>query len=118
METQRWSDIKRKIEFEQFKARVKDKKDKAVDWCKDHTEEAVTLACLAVGATYKVGKFAYKHKQVKDETALKERYIYDRSMGHYWKCRKKPSTREYLEIERRKNAGESLGNILTDMKLL
>ena len=45
-------------------------------------------------------------------------YIYDRSMGHYWKCRKKPTTEQYLEIERRKANGEGLGTILTDMRLL
>ena len=52
------------------------------------------------------------------EKELKDTYIYDRSMGHYWKCRKKPTTEQYLEIERRKANGEGLGTILTDMKLL
>lgn len=89
--TERWSDIKRKIEWEQFKAKVKDKK---------------------------ISKELYKRNQIKQERTLKDNYIYDRSMGHYWKCRRKPSTNEYLEIERRKNAGESLGSILTSMKLL
>ena len=116
--TERWSDIKRKIKWEQFKAKVKDKKDRTVDWCKEHTEEAVTLACITVGGIYKISKELYKRNQIKQERALKDNYIYDRSMGHYWKCRRKPSTNEYLEIERRKNAGESLGSILTSMKLL
>lgn len=48
----------------------------------------------------------------------KDNYIYDRSMGHYWKCRKKPTTEQYLEIERRNANGEGLGTILTYMRLL
>ena len=49
---------------------------------------------------------------------LKDRYIYDRSIGKYWKTRKVPSTGQQLEIERRKKSGESMGDILSSMKLL
>ena len=45
-------------------------------------------------------------------------YIYDRSMGQYWKCCKNPTTEQYLEINRRKDNGEGLGTILADMRLL
>lgn len=48
----------------------------------------------------------------------KDTYIYDRYTGQYWKCCKKPTTEQYLEINCRKDNGEGLGTILTDMRLL
>ena len=45
-------------------------------------------------------------------------YIYDRSIGQCWNCCKKPTTEQYLEINRRKDNGEGLGTILADMRLL
>ena len=48
----------------------------------------------------------------------KDIYIYDRSIGQCWKCCKKPTTEQYLEINRRKDNGEGLGTILADMRLL
>ena len=55
---------------------------------------------------------------IRKEQELKDRYIYDRSIGKYWKTRKTPTTGQQLEIERRKRDGEAMGDILSSMKLL
>ena len=52
------------------------------------------------------------------EKALKELYIYDRSMGNYWKLRRPLSTSEMLSIENRKKMGETLGQILSSMRVI
>ena len=116
--TIRWSEVKRKIAFEQFKFRAKDKINSVKNWCNEHREEAITIGIICVSAGFKFYKTAKKSHDLKMEKELKDTYIYDRSMGHYWKCRKKPTTEQYLEIERRKANGEGLGTILTDMRLL
>lgn len=116
--TVKWSEVKRKIEFEQFKTKAKDKFDRARNWCNEHRQEAITIGIVCVSTGFKIYKEAKKSHDLKVEKELKDSYIYDRSMGHYWKCRKKPTTAQYLEIERRKAKGEGLGTILTDMKLL
>ena len=116
--TIKWSEVKRKIAFEQFKFRAKDKINSIKNWCNEHREEAITIGIICVSAGFKFYKAAKKSHDLKVEKELKDTYIYDRSMGHYWKCRKKPTTEQYLEIERRKANGEGLGTILTDMRLL
>lgn len=49
---------------------------------------------------------------------LKDLYCYDRSLGHYWKLKRKLRSDEWLEIERRRRNGERLGDILSMMKVL
>lgn len=90
----------------------------AVDWCKDHPQEAVAIATIAGTVGFNIFKFASKQHTLHATQMLKERYIYDRSNGHYFKMNRVPSTAQWLEIEARKKAGESLGSILQDMKLL
>lgn len=63
-------------------------------------------------------RFAGKRVNLAKEQQLKDMYIYDRSHGHYWELRRKLSTRELLEIDRRKDKGESLVDILESMRVL
>lgn len=98
--------------------RIKTKAGKTVDWCKKHPQETITIATLALGAVAGTVGYVSKQYRVYETKQLKERYIYDRSNGHYFKMNRVPSTNQWLEIETRKKAGESLGIILQDMKLL
>ena len=59
-----------------------------------------------------------KRVNLAKEQQLKDLYIYDRSHGHYWELRRKLSTQELLEIDRRKDKGESLVDILETMRVL
>ena len=52
------------------------------------------------------------------EERLKELYVYDRSLGHYWKLRRKLSTNEWLEVDSRRKLGEAMGDILRDMRVI
>ena len=63
-------------------------------------------------------RFATKRTNLAKEQKLKDMYIYDRSHGHYWELRRKLSNRELTEIDRRKDKGESLVDILESMRVL
>ena len=76
---------------------------------------AVTPAIVAItGAVKTVNRRAI----AQTEKESKENYCYDRSLGHYWELKRKLSNSEWLEINRRKDCGEKLADILADMKVL
>lgn len=89
-----------------------------VEWCKTHKELIVVFGPVFMGSLIEIIKISTKRHTVREEKALKERYIYDRSTGHYYEMKRKPKSSEWLQIEQRKQNGETLGWILNDMKLL
>lgn len=107
-----------KEKIENGKATVKEKLGQAWEFAKEHPAESLALATTAVGGLFGLVKRADRNAAIRKEQELKDRYIYDRSLGKYWKTRKVPSTGEQLEIERRKRNGESMGDILSSMRLL
>ena len=90
----------------------------AVDWCRQHKEAIIVFEPVIMGGIIEIAKISTKRHTVNEEKALKERYIYDRSTGHYYELKRKPKSSEWLQIEQRKQNGETLGWILNDMGLL
>lgn len=73
---------------------------------------------LVLTVTPFIVRFVTKRTNLVKEQNLKDKYIYDRSHGHYWELRRKLSNRELTEIDRRKDKGESLVDILESMRVL
>lgn len=90
----------------------------ASEWCKEHKESVIVFGPVIMGGIIEILKISTKRHVVNEEKALKERYIYDRSTGHYYELKRQPKSREWLMIEQRKQNGETLGVILNDMRLL
>ncbi|MBE6724907.1 MAG: hypothetical protein E7576_06895 [Ruminococcaceae bacterium] len=88
------------------------------EWAKNNPEQAATIAATAIGAVGFITRKAIKAGQLRKEMRLKDRYIYDRSLGSYWMLRRKPTQTEMLKIERMRKAGMSYGDILTSLRLL
>jgi hypothetical protein len=67
----------------------------------------------------KVIKGVSRSTTIRKEQRLKDNYVYDRTggIGHYWELRRKPTNREWDEIYKRKQRGETLSSILDDMGL-
>ena len=105
----KWNAVKTSVDIRLWQAR---------EWGKEHPEEAATIICTAIGAIGLIGRRAYHRHKVHMESQLKERYIYDRSLGRYWKLRRKLTTSEQIQISEMKRAGMSYGDILTKLKLL
>lgn len=106
------------FKIEAKKRQIKEKLGQAWEFAKEHPAEALALATATVGGLTGLVKRADRHATIRKEQELKDRYIYDRSLGKYWKTRKAPSVGQQLEIERRKKNGESMGDILSSMRLL
>ena len=105
--------------WDDFKTGAKDRWYRTCDWCRSNQEIVALTVPIAVGGAFELAKTIVKTKATNDEKALKERYIYDRSNGHYYECKRKVKNREWAEIDARHAlTGESVGTILQDMRLL
>lgn len=93
---------------------VGDKVKTGYEFCRDNAEE-VAFVLAGVGV---VARYVNKRKNISDERELKDEYCYDRSLGHYWRLKRKLSNREWLEIDNRKKNGERLSDILAEMRVL
>lgn len=111
-------DFKREAKFRRVKAKAEEFSRKFIDLIKDHPTEALALGTTLIGSAVGLARRADRKKDLREQQRLREEYIYDRSLGSYWKTRRKLSNSEKLEIERRRRQGESLGEILRSMRLL
>ncbi len=104
-----------------FKVKAKAKVDGAVQWVREHPDEATILASTgvaALGAVLKTAKFVDHKLDAKREQDLHDLDIYDRSLGLYHHLKHKLRPWEIQEIDQRRQSGESLTSILNDMNLV
>ena len=85
--------------FEEKSEWAKWKAQAAVDWCKEHKEAIIVFGPTIMGGIIEIAKISTKRHTVNEEKALKDRYIYDRSTGHYYEMKRKPKSSEWLQIE-------------------
>lgn len=113
---------RRQAKWNDAKAKLKKAKDKTVDYLMDHPELMISLGIAVVSGTVALVKGGIRHAKVTNklqlEKSLKELYVYDRSMGHYWKLRKPLSNNEWAIINNRVKSGERLADILLNMGVL
>ena len=107
-----------KERFADKKETAKEKLSDVRQWCGNHKAEIMVLAPVLISGAVEMVKVATKKKNLNEEQHLKDNYIYDRSMGHYYELRRKLKSSEWLQIEERKAEGETLGRILEDMRVL
>ncbi len=101
-----------------LKDKIKRKIQEGKDWVINNKEIVITLTPVVVGGIATVSKVVGKHVNLRKEESVKNLYCYDRSLGHYWKLRRELSNKEWVEIDRRKNKGERLADILSELKVL
>ena len=87
-------------------------------WCGEHKTEIMVVAPVVIGGIATTAKVIGKSVNLNKEQNLKEKFVYDTSLGHYWELRQKLTNSQWTEIERRRANGETLGQILNDMKVL
>lgn len=107
-----------KQKAQEFKDKVIFRTKQAYVWCKENPEMAVAFGSMIFAGGKYLGKAAIKHQQVKEQEDVKNLYCYDRSLGHYWKLRRELRNDEWIEIDRRKQQGERLSDILYSMRVL
>lgn len=107
-----------KQDFENAKRTIKTKVNKTIKWLEENPEVVIVVAPIVIGGVVKLTQAGIRHHNLTLETKHREKYVYDRSLGHYWELRRKLSNNEWGAIETRRRRGESLGKILGDMKVL
>ncbi len=110
------SKINEKIDS--VKKEAKWKMTQVRDWCRNNKEAIIIFGPCLIGGLVEVCKTVTKKSTVREEKRLKENYIYDRSNGHYFETRRKPTSSDWIVIDERRRQGVPLGVILRDMKLL
>jgi hypothetical protein len=107
-----------KIKWEAKKRRVvngvKNAAVKTINFVEENTELA--LAIIGFG-TVAVGK-GYKLHKDHVEKVHQELRLYDPRRGKYVEMKRKPTRKEWMEIERRYDSKESYRQILDDMNLI
>ena len=88
------------------------------EWAKANPYEAATIAVAGLGAVVEVVRRIDRHARLRRETMLKNRFIYDRSLGSYWTLKRVPTKNERLKIEAMRQAGMKYGDILTKLRLI
>lgn len=121
METVNFGEFKKETKKRKRKEWFDEKLNKTANWIGRNKETIAVVAPVVIaglsGST-KIVKGISKHAALNKEKQLKERFVYDRSLGKYLEL-KKPLTNSQLKtILDRKENGEKLGSILQNMNLL
>ncbi len=107
-----------KAKLEQAKLKTRSAMLKAKTWVEQNPEKAAVIASGAVAAAQYIGKAAIKdYRETKEANQVKLR-CYDPSKGHYYYLKRELSNKEWLMIDKRRDAGEKLPDILEDMRVL
>lgn len=107
-----------KHKAEQFKWKAKSGAKKVETWCKEHPQEALAIGAAGLAAAKYVSKAVIRDIRINREETLKKLRCYDPSKGHYFYLKRELTNREWLMIDRRRDAGESLPEILEEMRVL
>lgn len=110
--------LKKKAERRERWERIKKTCIDVKDWCIDNPEKSIPLGSVILGGGAKLVKTLHRNHNLKEQKDLKELYVYDRSLGHYWKVKRPLKNSEWEQINNRKRNGESLGDILSSLRLL
>ena len=91
------------------------------NWVSQNKEVAIAAIPFAIVGLKTVGNTVNsisRKNDMRKQEELRNLYIYDRSLGKYHKLRRPMRNSEMLELDRRKSNGESMIQILDDMRLL
>lgn len=100
------------------KAWAERKKEELSVWIGENKEVLKIAAPVVIGGGLELIRVIMKRSNVKKEEDLRTNFIYDRRNGHYYELKRQPKSKQWLEIDRRKDEGERVGDILRDMRLL
>lgn len=107
-----------RTKLDQAKWRVRGTIHKAETWAKQNPEKALAIASTGVAVAQYFGKAAIKDfRNNREATQLKMR-CYDPSKGHYYYLKRELTNKEWLMIDKRRDAGEKLPDILEEMRVL
>lgn len=101
-----------------YNEKVKPQVKNAVEWSIEHWYIVGPAATFVGNRVKKYIDERPKEKRIEEQKYLKEIYVWDPSLGHYWQLRRPLTNSEWLEIDRRRGAGERMSTILTSLRVL
>lgn len=111
-------DISKELKKAQRGEKIEELRRKASDWWEENKVYVMVAVPVAAGVLKKaIGAFN-RHHTAKIEERNKDLRLYDTSLGHYWELRRKLCNDDWVAINRRRNRGESLGEILESLHVL
>lgn len=111
-------DIGKEVRKQEKKAKWEARKKKAIDWWEENKAAAIVVVPIAGTVLAKGIQVIGKSINLHIEERNKDRRLYDTSLGHYWELKRKLNNHDWVQINRRRNEGESLGDILEEMRVL
>lgn len=111
-------DITREVRKAERARKRQKRLERFADWWEDNKVYVMILGPAVVGLLGKGVHIITQHQRTSRERELKDRRCWDASLGHYWELRRKLNNNDWTIINRRRNRGESLGDILDDMNVL
>ncbi len=108
----------KKEKTKKTKKSLKTRFNETIEWCEQHKDILMVGVPLVATSIVAVTKFGGKLLNTYNAKTLQDRYIYDRSLGHYWRLKRPLSNNQMLLISKRRNEGEALCDILASMKVL
>lgn len=111
-------DLGKEFKKEERRKKIEAIKQKAKDFW-DTNKVYIAVAAPVVGkVALETVKLVKRHHAARIELRNKDLRLYDTSLGHYWELRRKLNNSDWVTINRRRNLGESLGDILEEMRVL
>ena len=107
-----------KQKFEDFKTEMSWKKKEFQAWARDNKDTLIAVGIFVAPPLIKLTQTAIVHKNDGDDKKRRNRSVYDPQHHHSYECRRDLKTYEWAEIDRRRDAGESVYDILVSMRLL
>lgn len=111
-------EVKRTIRKYKFKKKVKEITNDICGFIDDNRELIIVVGPVLLGAITTGINVVGKHLNLRKQEKIKDLYVYDRSLGHYWLLRRELTNKEWVEVDKRKANGERLADILSEMKVL
>lgn len=99
-------------------ARRRARREKVKEWWDDNKQYVAIVLPVVGGFAAKGIQVLGKRHNLKLEEKNKDYRCYDASLGHYWELKRKLTNDEWVYIDRRKNNGERLSDILDELKVL
>lgn len=113
-----FEDFKKEQKKREIKEKINRKYQQGKDWVMKNKEVVIAATPVVIGGITTITKVVGRHINIRKQETIKTHYIYDRSLGMYWKLNRELRTSEQLELDRRKKNGERMSDILSDMGVL
>ena len=96
--------------IQDFRFEVEQKIKSSRNWILNHKQTIIFVAPLVIGMV--------RRRKYSKNKYNKSYSFYDEKFRHYWRLKREPSNNDWVIIDKRKNNGENMYDILKDLKVL